>query len=424
MKKILSVFILCVLLLTACAKSSFGAGPTVIEENAGGRVSDDMLTKGYFNLAMKELREGLNSDNNTNVLLSPLSAYYALTMITMGCDGNSSAQLTEFFCEDSNKADINRYALKLSGQEDDKLKLANSLWINSAAQEYIFNNQYKSFLEKYYGADCECFDFNEGTEKKINRWVEKKTLGRIKELVGKMDESESRNPKLLLINALTFDGQWKNEYSPKSINENGKFKNYRGDLQQAKMLASTETVYLSNDDATGFLKYYDGERYAFMAVLPNDSELPLAEFVNSLEDSWLNSFYQSAEKSKVEVQMPCFSAEYKIALEEMLQREGVTDVFSGKADFKYILNPESYDKIKKSELLPLFVSGVIQKTFVEVNERGTKAAAATVVEIKDTALPLEEEKPRLLALNRPFVYAIVDVENGGIPLFIGTVDEL
>lgn len=122
--------------------------------------------------------------------------------------------------------------------------------------------------------------------------------------------------------------------------------------------------------------------------------------------------------------MPCFSAEYKIALEEMLQREGVTDVFSGKADFKYILNPESYDKIKKSELLPLFVSGVIQKTFVEVNERGTKAAAATVVEIKDTALPLEEEKPRLLALNRPFVYAIVDAENGGIPLFIGTVDEL
>jgi len=174
------------------------------------------------------------------------------------------------------------------------------------------------------------------------------------------------------------------------------------------MLHAEESVYLEDENATGFLKYYKGQKYAFVALLPKEGTT-VAEYVKTLTADDLNKLLENKLQTSVETTMPKFSAEYSFELNDMLQQMGMVDAFDeDHADFS---------KMATSDLGNIYISKVLQKTFLAVDEKGTKAGAATAVVMANKMAMLQK---KVVNLNRPFVYLIIECENNE-PLFMGTM---
>jgi len=175
-------------------------------------------------------------------------------------------------------------------------------------------------------------------------------------------------------------------------------------------LHSEEGLYLDDGKATGFLKPYAGGHYSFAALLPNEDVL-IDDYIASLTGIGLLNTIQNAQNTQVQTSMPKFEYEYTISMVDALKSLGMTDAFDmGRADFGRMAVMESGDSI--------FVSEVLHKTFISVDQRGTRAGAVTAVMIAVGAVPRQEIK--VVRLDRPFVFAILDNATG-LPLFLGTV---
>ncbi len=415
-KIIFTLFIIFSIILSGCS-----SGLQILDENTKGQLSKDKLTEAYWNLTQSSIKYASSCD--TNVLISPASLYIALTMLTMGTDSTTCRQLEDFLCVGSEKADLVSYAQTLINlsRQDDSLKNANSLWLNDLqVHGLVFNQLYSQFLLEHYDADFKKCKFNENTFEEINLWVTKKTDGKIKNMFEK--DSINSESFMILLNAMSFDSQWDIEYLPQYINSKGKFKNNDGSLSTATILSSTEPLYLSSDEATGFLKYYKDKKYALMAMLPNE-EIPLSDFINNLSLNELYSFYKSSKNIDVNVKIPCFTNEYSIELKNYLEEMGVSEVFTEQSDFKYLLSSETYDAISTDDKKMIYVNRVLQKSTIDLNDKGTSVASSTAIMLLDSALDTKNTQNPMVYLNRPFIYAIINIEEG-IPVFIGTVDSL
>ena len=180
------------------------------------------------------------------------------------------------------------------------------------------------------------------------------------------------------------------------------------------MMTSMEEGYFSTEKATGFIKYYEGEEYAFVAILPNDAKANANDFMNSFTYAEYKKFIASRSNEKVRSLMPEFKSDYGSELNKQLVNKGVTDAFNpDKADFT---------GIAKSEKGNIYISKVIHKTHIEVDRAGTRAAAVTAIEMTEACEyePIDPEY-RYVICDRPFVYAIVDAATLN-PVFIGTVN--
>ena len=171
----------------------------------------------------------------------------------------------------------------------------------------------------------------------------------------------------------------------------------------------TEMPYLEDQEATGFMKYYEGGRYAFAAILPKKGT-SVIDYVKGLTSEKLTNLFKTAKDQEVSMTMPKFKTKYDSSLADQLKAMGIKDAFRlDKADFS---------KMGKSEIGGIYISDVIHKTFIDVTEKGTRAAAATAVEMAAGCAPIDDYKT--VTLDRPFVYAIVDTQTN-IPVFIGTL---
>ena len=178
---------------------------------------------------------------------------------------------------------------------------------------------------------------------------------------------------------------------------------------KVEMMSGSEYSYLEDENATGFLKYYKDANFAFAAILPNES-ISVNEYIDSMTGESLQKMLTNVQHTKVKTKMPKFKYEYKINMNEMLKALGVKDAFvPGTADFS---------KLNTVEEALTHIGLVLHKTFIQVDERGTKAGAATLVAMAAGAA-LEPE-PKYVTLDRPFIYAIIDRETN-LPVFIGTV---
>ena len=220
----------------------------------------------------------------------------------------------------------------------------------------------------------------------------------------------SPDAAMYLINALSFEAEWQTIYQEASIRD-GVFTTEDGQQQTVPMMYSKEYRYLETGTATGFLKYYDGKNCAFAALLPKEG-VSLGSCIDSLTGEQLHDLLASPESVEVWAGIPKFESTYETNLCDTLEALGMTDAFDGQlADFSGIGSSTEGN---------LTISQVLHKARIAVDEKGTKAGAATAVVVEPTEAPSD---PKEVLLDRPFLYLLIDCQEQ-LPIFIGTVTTL
>lgn len=331
-----------------------------------------------------------------NYMVSPFSLKMALMMAANGAEGDTQKEMLKTFgIEDilvyNQKAE--ELITKYNSKEDVKLNVANSIWLNKdIALNTIFDDEFKALITQYYKGEASEVTMQDAVTK-INTWVEEKTNGKIKNLIS--------DPVFLgaLVNTVYFKGAWANQFDD-YLTEKEMFTDYNGVQVEKEFMNKTNRFSYFEDDTMQMLKmpYKDFKTSMYIAIPKKDVELDFKNAINNMTSK------------KVNVTIPKFKVEYDITLNEILQQMGIQKAFNGEADFSKMFAAESEDSF--------YISQVLQKTFIEVDENGTEAAAATaIIMMNATALPQPEEIINFVA-NKPFTYFIRDDESGEI-LFLG-----
>ena len=379
-----------------------GISPNEDIENVGSNEYVPMIADFAVRLLKESFIEGENQ------LLSPASVILAMGMTSNGANGETLRQMEAVLGAqvDTLNGYLHSYEDELAeGSVYYKVSIANSIWYNEN-----FKNVNREFLQKnadYYNAELYQRKFDNGAVKEINKWAEKKTDGMIPELLNSIPHDNM----MYLINALCFDAEWVNVYRDINVKE-GDFTKEDGTKQKAQFMCSTEYQFIEDDYATGFIKPYKGKKYAFVALLPNQG-VSIADYIDSLDASRFTEMIANVSlEYEVSAKLPKFSLDYSINLKDVLKKMGIRDAFDiNQADFSNMAAP--LDE-------PLFISGVLHKTFIQVDEKGTKAGAITKVDASEAAFPREIKE---VFLDRPFIYMIIDIDSN-VPLFIGTMMEI
>ena len=347
-------------------------------------------------------------EEGKNTLISPLSVLYALAMTANGADGETLAQMEKVLGMDVDK--LNSYMLAyldlLPEAKDYKMSLAKSIWFKEDP-DFIVEQSFLQTNADYYGAGAYKAAFDEGTRNDINNWVKEHTDDMIPEILDEIPDEAI----MYLVNSLAFDAKWADEYEEHQIRE-GRFTMEDGTRQDVDMMHSEEYTYLEDDMATGFIKYYKDRKFAFVAMLPNEG-VSVSQYVDSLTGEHLRELLNNPQDVTVYASIPKFETEYSIEMSEVLQEMGMTDAFDWRvADFSRL---GTYDV----DGMNIFINRVLHKTFISVSEQGTRAGAATVVEMAPGSAAPEIEYKEVI-LDRPFVYMLIDCETN-LPFFIGTM---
>ena len=408
MKRTMALFLsLLLLLLTACGGPSYQAGELKGAPSAVPAVPAEMDLNGAADavtgFAVELLRQ---TDSGGSTLLSPVSVVYALAMTANGAAGETLTQMESVLglpLEELN-ACLRAYADQLPAEDGGRCSLANSIWLRDQADRLTVEQSFLDAAAAYYDASVFRAPFDESTLRDINAWVSDHTGGLIPSIMEEIPESAV----IYLINALVFEGEWEDIYREDQVHD-GTFTTEDGREQPAELMYGAETAYLEDDLAAGFLKYYQGQNYAFAALLPNEG-VSLDDYLASLTGEHLRDLLTHPQDTVVQTAIPKFTAETTTELNDALSALGMADAFDvGLADFS---------AMGTSTDGPLYISRVLHKTHLTLDERGTRAGAATAVQMAgSTADPLS------VYLTRPFLYVLMDCE-AGLPLFIGTVRDL
>lgn len=341
-----------------------------------------------------------------NQLISPVSVLAALGMCANGAEGETLLQMEKVFGTDYDT--INRcilgYMSNLTQNEKSKLSMANSIWFEERLKDV--SKEFMQANANYYGADIYRRTFDEKAKNEINKWVKNKTDGMIDKI---LDEDIDEDTVMYLINALSFEAEWENIYHSVNVRD-GIFTTETGEKRNVSFMFSTEGEYLEDENTTGFIKYYNGREYAFAALLPKEN-ISITNYVNSLTGSKIGNLLSTRESSIVYARLPKFSYDYILSLNEILKEMGMIDVFdSHSANFSGIASQVDGN---------IYISDVLHKTIIIVDENGTKAGAITKISENVSGPPDYHE----VFLDRPFVYLLIDYKSN-TPFFIGTVNDI
>ena len=372
-----------------------------------GKVADETFASNYNDFALNLFREVYGAEgSDENLLLSPLSVMLALGMVANGAKGETAEEFAKLLGGgDITIDDLNRYLMTyadgLYSGENCKLELANSVWFRNA-EYFVVLEEFLQNVVDYYDASVYAEPFDETTLENINNWVYNHTDGMIEKILDQI----SPDDMMFLINAVVFDAKWQAEYKSENVKK-GKFTQADGKKVDVDMMTSTENIYFEDDLAVGFEKYYEGGNYGFVALLPKEG-VSIDEYIAELDGERIEKLLSNPLPStNVTATMPKFSFDYETDLADLLAALGLGTAFSGAADFSGI-----------SETVDLCISEVVHKTFIDVSESGTKAAAVTEIGMKATSVYIENHK--VVTLDRPFVFMIVDNATA-TPIFVGTL---
>ena len=379
-------------------------------------VSEDAKIEDEFKLAHSEFALELMKrqfSDDENVMISPYSIMQALGMLTNGAKNNTQKELEDVMGGLSVDK-LNEYLrIWRMNQPDDeycKLNTANSIWALNDKEIIDPTPEFLQITAENYNAEFYLAPFDDTTLTDINAWINEKT----DEMIPEMLKEIPPNAVMYLINAIAFDAKWEKPYEhDRAVPYD--FTCYNGDIQEAQMLCSTESLIIKDSHATGMSKYYKGEKYAFVALLPEE-DMTVTEYIDSLTPEHFSKLFAKPKtvsyKDTYTVRLPKFTYKCKSNLNDTLQDMGMKDAFSEvKADFS---------KLDRSDGSP-YVSNVYHDTFIQLDEDGTKAAAATVIEMSKNSISMPPENE--LNFDRPFVYAIVDTETD-MPVFLGTLTSI
>ncbi len=384
--------------LTASFSFVNAAGTTEIEQD----VSD-----GLNGFSMELLKNVAKNVCGENILVSPLSAAACLGMIASGAEGETKEEFESAFS--GNVEDVNAVINKILSNSGNEVKLANSVWIKDGAVDVEEN--FLKTVKEVYNAEVYMSAFNSQTPEDVNNWCLNKTDGMIKDVLSEITPDDV----IYLINALLFDAKWQTEYEKQDI-KSDYFTSYVGESKKVDMLHSTEYTYLDFGNADGFLKRYKGGKYSFLGILP-DENVDIYDFVASLDgEKYKNAFEAGNSDSEnpvvVKAGIPEFSFEYSKNLNDTLHGMGIAKAFSDEAEF---------DKMGRAAVGDLYLGFVFQKTRIELDRNGTRAAAITIGGMKGESAPPTESI--YIILDRPFVFGIIDNATH-MPLFLGVAANL
>lgn len=393
--------------------------PSLIEprgdDGDGGELSEDFLAgAGDFSVELFKSSALEDIESGKNALISPESVMMALSMSANGAAGDTLGQMTETLCGGMELDDLNenmRVLKNRTGGGEVVFNIADSVWIRESG-DFKIKEDFLSAADEFFGAEVFTRPFDKAAVGEMNGWVNENTNGMIPSIINDVDPSAY----MYLINAIAFEGEWAEEYGDDQVREDGKFTAYDGKVQDAVMLESGESYYFSDDGAEGFLKYYKGGEQAFMAILPNEGT-DIAEYARELTGEKLRGLFKCANPGlEVNAKIPEFTYDYSKELSGPLKEMGMELPFDReKADFSETAELSGY-------LTGLYISKIMHKTYIELDRKGTKAAAATAIQYY-TDEEEEPREPKNVYLDRPFLYAIIDAENG-FPIFIGAVNSL
>ncbi len=370
---------------------------------------DDLtsLSKGNSEFAL-DLYHRLQ-DINGNLFFSPYSISQALAMTYAGARQETEKQMADTLHFTLSQADLhpvfNYLDLKLSSSEESNkdfhLTIANALW---GQEGYEFLPQFLDTLAENYGAGMITLDFATQPQEacnSINSWVSDKTETRIKDIIS--PNNISPDTRLVLTNAIYFKASWHHQFR-ESMTVDDSFHLLDGTEVDVPMMRQTELFgYTEGNNYQAVELLYDGARLTSMIIiLPEESSFN--DFQSQINYGILQDIISGIERKQVQLQLPRYEFESEFSLKDILREMGMASAFEN-ADFSGMTGS-----------IGLFITDVLHKAFVLVDETGTEAAAATAV-VMDESEPLVEAK---ISVDRPFIFLIRDIETDSI-LFLGRV---
>ena len=372
---------------------------------------DDSVVTANTQFGFKLFDEIRKTEQDKNIFISPLSVSLALAMTLNGAAGDTEQAITDTLqlqgldAEAINVGYAGLHQSLLTADPTVTLTIANSLW---ARQGVPFKQDFLQRSIQFFGAEISTLDFNDpSASSTINQWVDTNTKGKIKKIVG--DEIDPMMV-LFLINAIYFKGTWQEEFDPSKTRDDP-FHLANGDVKQVPMMRQNRwyPYYRGENFQAISLAYGDGQMRMYIFLPDRESDLNI--FLENLNaESWENWMSQFRGQD-VSLVMPKFKLEYEKELNDILKALGMDIAFdSGRADFSRMAPLESLGE-------NLYIGEVLHKTFVEVNEEGTEAAAVTSVGVVATSVP---PPPIPFTIDRPFFLAIRDNQTKTV-LFMGVV---
>lgn len=402
MKRIVIFFLVSVFTLASCELNKIDP---VTEINLTEKAASLLKAENEFGFELFKLVYNAETKHE-NVMLSPLSVSLALAMTYNGANGETKTAMEKTLkVYGLSPDDINQsYAdlVKALQSLDPKvlLEIANAIYYR---KDFTVENNFVNTNRKYYDASVSALDFNSPSAvTAINSWVADKTHNKIKTILDRI----TPNHVMFLLNAIYFKGTWTKEFNVKSTANLPFYRNVN-DYQLTETMQRNDTLpYLSNNLFSAVQLSYGKGNYNMYVLLPN-ADKTLNEVVQKMDagswDSWMQSF--SVTKN-VDIKIPKLKYGYEIELNDVLTAMGMGVAFTGAADFTGI-NREG----------GLNIDYVKHKSFIEVNEEGTEAAAVTIVAIEKLMAGTEKIS---FNVNRPFLYVITEKSTGAV-LFLGTV---
>jgi serpin B len=404
MKKLVNVFLM-VLVMFFC-------NIAMADTDNDLKVVSQSINKFSFDLYKKLKDKNKEKDENKeeNLFYSPASISIALAMTYAGARGNTEKQMANVLNftlpQDRLHPAYSKLIENLKSNKDYELSIANALWLQ---KDYKCLQAFLNIMEKYYKGGFNEVDYKtnpEGARIKINDWVSRETKEKIKDILNPGDISNLT--RLVLTNAIYFKGKWQTEFD-KNLTNDEDFYLINGQKTKVKMMFQKNTFnYYENDDLQLLEIPYKGNKISMVIILPKVGKFKTVE--NMMDEKKLQEWLKSATEKEVKAYIPRFKFTQRFDLSEDLSKMGMEDAFDeNKADFSGI-NGRKND---------LYISKVIHKAFVDVNEEGTEAAAATAVIIFTKSAPIIE-KPVIFKADHPFIFLVRDKEASSI-LFMGRV---
>ncbi|MFW6118298.1 MAG: serpin family protein, partial [Chloroflexota bacterium] len=415
-KKLMSALVIVLLMSVALVQFAQTAAGEVLKSDQERTTSPDanpsdraLLVEGNSAFAF-ELYQALKGEEG-NLFYSPYSISLALAMTYAGARGKTAQQMADtlhllleqgrlhpaFNWLDAELASRGEEAEGKDG-EGFRLNVVNAIW---GQKDYEFLSDFLDVLAENYGAGLRILDFINETEKSrltINDWVSDQTEGRIEDLIppGALDALT----RLVLTNAIYFNAAWEYPFD-EDVTADGPFYLLDGGQAIVPMMKQTESFgYTDGEGYQAVELLYDGNELSMVILLPEAGNFQA--FEEGLQAQQVDAIINDLQSTRITLTMPQFEFDSEFSLKDTLAGMGMPVAFSpDEADFSGMIG--------KLETERLFISGVVHKAFVAVDEAGTEAAAATAVIVKLLAAP---GLPVEVTIDRPFIFLIRDIETG------------
>jgi len=378
------------------------------QDPVGNRTFSDAVNSFAFDM----FRE-VNNANEGNLFISPYSIFTALAMTYEGAKDETADEMATVLTIQQDNKSFHRYVQNLYTVFNEKnneynISTANALWVQ---QNLPLLETYLTIIRENYGGNSTEVDYSNPVEAAaiINQWVENQTNGLIKDLI--TEDLISPLTALILTNAIYFKGIWKTQFDPENTTDRT-FESTEATLIETPTMSliNTEDVfsYTETDDLQILELPYTGDDISMVILLPKDNNL--SSIIDTIDNDIYSSIIESMVEKNADIYLPKFTVETSYKLKDYLIELGMNIPFTTAADFSGITGrPE------------LYISEVVHKAFIDVNEEGTEAAAATGVVMKRT---VNGGSSRIVFnCDHPFLYIIQHKQTGTI-LFMGSISDL